>query len=164
MNTQTSYDAVAEEYAARIADELKDKPLDLQLLDRFAANVSGPVCDVGCGSGHVTRYLHDHGADVFGIDLSPGMLARARRLNPDVRFEVSDMQALTLADASVAGITAFYSLIHISRANIVAVLRELKRVLKPNGLLFVAFHIGDETSHLQEWWDCTVEVDFHDIS
>jgi trans-aconitate methyltransferase len=163
MNTQTSYDAVADEYATRIADELKDKPLDRQLLDRFAANMSGPVCDVGCGPGHVTRYLHDRGADVFGIDLSPGMLAQARRLNPDIRFEVGDMQALTLADASVAGITAFYSLIHISRANMVSVLHELKRVLQPNGLLFMAFHIGDETSHLQEWWGHTVEVDFHDF-
>ena len=91
------------------------------------------------------------------------MLAQARRLNPDIRFEVGDMHALHLADASLVGITAFYSLIHISKENMVAVLRELNRVLQPNGLLFMAFHIGDETSHLQEWWGHTVEVDFHNF-
>ena len=69
MNTQTSYDTVASDYAVRIANELKDKPLDRQLLDRFAASVSGPVCDMGCGPGHVTRYLHECGVDVFGVDL-----------------------------------------------------------------------------------------------
>lgn len=161
MNTQTSYDIVADDYAARIADELKDKPLDRQLLDCFAAHVSGPVCDMGCGPGHVARYLHERGVDIFGIDLSSGMLAQARRLNPAIRFELGDMQALTLADASLAGITAFYSLIHISRENVVAVLRELKRVLRPNGLLFIAFHIGDEKRHLDEWWGHTVAVDFY---
>ena len=91
------------------------------------------------------------------------MLAQARRLNPTIRFEVGDMQALALADAGLAGITAFYSLIHISREKMVAVLQELKRVLQPNGLLFMAFHIGDETQHLDEWWGHTVEVDFHDF-
>ena len=163
MNTQTSYDTVASDYAARIADELKDKPLDRQSLDRFAASVNGPVCDMGCGPGHVTCYLHERGVDVFGVDLSPGMLAQARRLNPDIRFEVGDMHALHLADASLAGITAFYSLIHISKENMVAVLRELNRVLQPNGLLFMAFHIGDETIHMQEWWGHMVEVDFHNF-
>ena len=49
MNTQTSYDRVADEYVRRIADELQHKPLDRQLLDRFAADVRdvGLACDMG---------------------------------------------------------------------------------------------------------------------
>ena len=56
---QSSYDLVADEYARRVFDELQQKPLDRQLLDRFAARVrnAGPVCDVGCGPGHVARLL-----------------------------------------------------------------------------------------------------------
>ena len=56
-----SYDRVADEYVRRIFDELQHKPLDRQLLDRFAASVRdvGPACDMGCGPGHVARYLHE---------------------------------------------------------------------------------------------------------
>src|SRR5437588_10221861 len=91
-----SYDLVAEEYVRRIADERRDKPLDRQLLDRFADRVRGAglVCDLGCGPGHVTRYLHDRGADVLGMDLSAGMVEQAHRLHPDLEFRVGDMRAL----------------------------------------------------------------------
>ena len=63
---QSSYDRVADEYVRRIADELRDKPLDRELLDRFAASVGsgGPACDMGCGPGHVARYLRERGATV----------------------------------------------------------------------------------------------------
>ena len=66
---QTSYDQVADEYVRRIFDELQHKPLDRQLLDRFAESVRefGPVCDMGCGPGHVARYLHNHGVQVCGV-------------------------------------------------------------------------------------------------
>ena len=73
---QTSYDQVADQYVRRIFDELQHKPLDRQLLDRFAASVRdvGPACDMGCGPGHVARYLHEHGVQVCGVDLSPAMV------------------------------------------------------------------------------------------
>jgi SAM-dependent methyltransferase len=73
---RVSYDTIAAEYANRIYPELKNKPFDRQLLDRFADDVrmSGPVCDVGCGPAHIARYLFDRGVNVFGLDLSAGML------------------------------------------------------------------------------------------
>jgi len=46
---------------------------------------AGRVADVGCGPGYVTRHLHDLGVDAFGIDLSPEMVALARRDYPDLR-------------------------------------------------------------------------------
>ena len=39
-------------------------------------------------------------------------------------------------------------------------LGELRRVLRPGGLLLLAFHIGDDTKHLDEWWGHQVCVDF----
>ena len=162
--TGNSYDQVADEYVRRIYDELRHKPLDRQLLDRFAAAVrgtgTGTVCDLGCGPGHVTRYLHDRGVPVCGIDLSPGMIALARGLNPDIKFQVGDMTALTSTDGTWAGITAFYSVIHIPPDRLVDTLREMWRVLMPGGHLLLAFHIGDETIHLDEWWGMKVNVDF----
>jgi SAM-dependent methyltransferase len=108
-----SYDVVADEYARMISDELAHKPLDRRLLDRFAAEVAGRgrVCDVGCGPGHVARYLYERGVDVFAIDLSPRMIELAAQLNPEIEFAVADVLALAVPRASWAGAVAFYSLI-----------------------------------------------------
>lgn len=160
---RASYDRVADEYVRRIYDELRHKPLDRQLLDRFAASVKdkGLCCDIGCGPGHVARYLHDQGTQVCGIDLSDAMVSRACDLNPGIAFQQGDMSALDIPDAHFAGITAFYSLIHIPPADMVTVLREMRRVLRPCGPLLAAFHIGDSTVHLDEWWGHEVSADFH---
>ena len=84
------YDAVAVEYAERIFNELDHKPLDRELLARFAERVgSGPCCDLGCGPGHVARYLHGFGANVTGIDLSARMIELARSLNPGIEFRLT---------------------------------------------------------------------------
>jgi len=159
---RNSYDLVADEYVRRIFDELKHKPLDRQLLDRFAASVRdvGTACDMGCGPGHVARYLHQQGVRVCGVDLSPAMVERARRLTPGVEFREGDMMALDAADETWAGIVAFYSIIHIPRADMARTLDELRRVLLPGGTLLLAFHIGDDTVHLDEWWGQDVSVDF----
>jgi SAM-dependent methyltransferase len=159
---RTSYDQVADEYVRRIFDELQHKPFDRQLLDRFATSVceTGPACDIGCGPGHVARYLHEHGVQVCGVDLSPEMVKRAQQLTPGVEFRQGDMMALDAGDAAWAGIAAFYSIIHIPRGDMMQALGELRRVLRPNGLLLLAFHIGDDTIHLDEWWGRSVSVDF----
>lgn len=73
----------------------------------------GPAADVGCGPGHVTAHLHNSGLDAFGIDLSPAMIDGARREHPGPRFEVGSMTDLPLADASVAGLVAFWPLVHM---------------------------------------------------
>jgi SAM-dependent methyltransferase len=159
---QSSYDQVAVEYVRRIFEELQHKPLDRQLLDRFAASVRdvGPACDIGCGPGHVARYLHEQGVQVCGVDLSPAMVEQARRLTPGVEFRQGDMTALDIPDGAWAGIAAFYSIIHIPRDDMARALGELRRVLRPSGILLLAFHIGDGTIHLDEWWGQRVCVDF----
>jgi SAM-dependent methyltransferase len=162
MDTQTSYDRVADEYVRRISDELKDKPLDRHLLNRFAESVRnlGTACDMGCGPGHVARYLHEHGVKVCGVDISTEMVERACRLTPGVEFRQGDIMALDVPDETWAGIVAFYSVIHIPRMDVVYALRELRRVLRPGGLLLLSFHIGDNTIHLDEWWGHEVCIDF----
>lgn len=161
-DVEASYNRVADEYVRRIYDELRHKPLDRELLDRFVASMQGVglACDMGCGPGHVARCLHEHGVQVCGIDLSPEMVKRARRLNLGIEFRQGDMLALDAADGMWAGIVAFYSIIHIPRGDVVRALRELRRVLRPDGLLLLAFHIGDNIIHLDEWWGHKVCVDF----
>lgn len=160
--TRTSYDAVADEYVRHIYDELRHKPLDRELLGRLAKNAGdGLICDMGCGPGHVTRYLHEQGAWVCGIDFSDAMVERARQLNPGIEFRQGDMTALDLPDGSFAGMAAFYSLIHFPQSELAAVLKELRRVLRPGGLFLAGFHAGDDVIHLDDWWGCPVSVDFY---
>ncbi len=160
---QTSYDRVADEYARHIFSELEHKPLDRELLSRFAAAVKGKgeVCDMGCGPGHIARHLRDAGARVFGLDLSLGMLEQARRLNPDIPFRQGNMLALDLPDASLAGIAAFYAIVNLPRESLPQVFREMARVLQPGGLLLLGFHIGDDTLHRHDWWERPIDMDFH---
>ena len=156
------YDRLAEEYARRIFAELEHKPLDRQLLDRFADDVKGrgEVCDMGCGPGHIARHLHDAGATVFGVDLSAGMLEQARRLNPDIAFREGNMLELDLRDETLAGIAAFYAIVNIPEEFLRVVFAELNRVLQPGGALLLAFHMGDGTTHEQELWGHPISMDF----
>lgn len=160
-NIRESYDAVARTYADEIYGELKGKPFDREVLDRFAAKVRqrGRVCDLGCGPAQIARYLKDRGVDAFGLDLSAGMLREARRLNPDLSFVQSSMLALGLASASVDAIAAFYSIIHIPREQVVSALAEMQRVLRPGGCLLLTFHLGSEDSHHEEMLGHAVSLD-----
>jgi SAM-dependent methyltransferase len=157
-----SYDRLAEEYTRRIADELQHKPLDRELLDRFAKQTKGrgDVCDMGCGPGHVARYLRDAGASVFGLDLSPGMLEQAQKLNPDIPFREENMLSLDIPDGTLAGVAAFYAIVNIPRKSLPLVFREIWRVLQSRGLLLLAFHIGYEVLHEDELWGQKISMDF----
>ena len=158
---QSSYDRIALDYAARIYNELSGKPLDRMLLDDFAARVDGhgPVCELGCGPGHVARYLHDRRVDIFGLDLSPGMLEEARKRNPGMEFRQGNMLALDAPDSSWAGAVAFYSIIHIPKEEIPRAFSEIRRALRPGGLFFLAFHLGEEVVHEEELWGHKISLD-----
>jgi ubiquinone/menaquinone biosynthesis C-methylase UbiE len=162
QSIRESYDRLADEYARRIFNELQHKPLDRELLNRFAAEVTGrgQVCDMGCGPGHVARYLRDAGTTVFGLDLSPRMLEQARKLNPDISFREGNMMALDLQDRALAGIAAFYAIVNIPKESLPLVFREMERVLQPGGLLLLAFHTGDEILAQHELWGRPIEMDF----
>ncbi|HTC68364.1 MAG TPA: class I SAM-dependent methyltransferase [Acidothermaceae bacterium] len=150
-DTRSSYDTDAPGYAEKVRGLLTGRPYLRESLGLFAELVhgagGGPVADVGCGPGYVTGYLHDAGVDVFGIDLSPEMIAIARRDYPGLRFEVGTMTDLDLADDSVAGIVAFWSVIHVPDHAIPGVFEQFRRVLRPQGVLLVGFHVGDEKRH-----------------
>lgn len=161
--TRTAYDTVAVEYAHLLDDALDRMPWDRAVLATFAELVLrdrlGPVADVGCGPGRITGHLHHLGLDAFGIDLSPGMLAVARQALPELRFVEGSMAGLDLPDASLGGLVAWYSLIHIPPTDVPAVLTELCRVLAPGGQLLLAFQVGDERRHLQQAYGHDISLD-----
>ncbi|WP_131787882.1 class I SAM-dependent methyltransferase [Protofrankia symbiont of Coriaria ruscifolia] len=160
--TRTAYDTVAVEYAERFSAALEAKPLDRALLAAFAelvqASGTGPVADLGCGPGHVTVHLHSLGLTAFGVDLSPAMVALARRSHPGLRFDEGSTTALDLPDGVLGGIVARYSLIHIPPERLPAVFAEFHRVLAPGGHLLLAFYAGDEPRRLAQAFDHAVSL------
>jgi SAM-dependent methyltransferase len=162
MDVRESYDSAAEAYAEHLATELTHKPLDRHLLNRFAEEVRGKglVADLGCGPGHVTRYLHEQGVSVVGIDLSPEMIRVAERLNAGLDFQVGDMRQLRVSDAVFAGVVAFYSIVHFDPSELGTILLEMRRVLVPGGSALLSFHVGDQVVHVEDLFGAPVSLDF----
>ncbi|MCP3801382.1 class I SAM-dependent methyltransferase [Allokutzneria sp. A3M-2-11 16] len=148
-DTRRSYDTVAASYTDLLRDRLSGLPFLRSALALFAelvrADGGGPVADVGCGPGHVTAHLRALGVDAMGVDLSPAMIRIARAEHPGTRFEVGSMTDLDLADTSLAGLLAWWSLIHIPDEDVPGVFAHFKRVLRPGGRLLLGFHLGDES-------------------
>lgn len=161
--TRASYDVVAAAYARLIPDAHDGRPLDAAIMRAFAELTGGPVGDLGCGTGRITQHLHELGLDTFGIDLSDGMLAQARRLYPHLGFTQGDLTKLDLEDDSLGGAVVWYSTVHMPASAVPW--REFHRVVKPGGYLLHALKLGNQKRHLDHAYGHDVDLDvyWHDI-
>ncbi len=151
---------VASAYVDQLFNELENKPFDRERLETFAAGVQPgtTVVDIGCGPGHVGLFLRQLGVDVLGIDLSPEMIAEARKLAPQARFEVGNVLELAAGDETFAGALAMYSLINLLREDLPVALAEIFRVLIPGSAFLMAVHRGSEEIVAEEIFDKPVHM------
>jgi ubiquinone/menaquinone biosynthesis C-methylase UbiE len=147
---EAGYDAMAERYltwSAQIADDPRPHYLaefDSRLPDH------AKVLELGCGAGiPSTRQLAAR-HDVLGIDVSQQQLDLARTNVPNARFEKADMTALDFPDDEFDGICAFYSILHVPRAEQPALIAKIARWLKPGGLFLAS--LGTGTPDVIENW------------
>ncbi len=96
------------------------------------------VLDVGCGAGTKSKYLHEKGMRVFGIDLADKFVEIARHKVPEAEFAAMDMQEVKKLEKNFDGIFAQASLLHIPKKDVMEVLRKLISKLQPGGYLYVA--------------------------
>lgn len=153
--------AVSDEQLVRPV--LDESPMDRALLGLLAEQVrtagGGPVGDLGCGPGRIADQLDLLGVPAFGIDPSPGMVDVARRTHPRLRFDVGSLTALPLPDGGLAGALAWYSVIHTPPKDRPRVFAELARVLRPGGLLVLAFQAGaDEPVHHRQGYGYEISL------
>ena len=170
--TRASYDTIARDYATEHPDSAAGPTghLERALLGTFAELVrehsDAPVADIGSGPGHVTARLAALGVPVFGVDVSPRMVAMARETHPQVRFHVGSMTALDLPDGTLGGVLALYSTIHVPDEHLPSVFAEFHRVLVPGGHVLLAFQTvpagsGERRVHLDERYGHAISLDYH---
>ncbi|ACZ40754.1 class I SAM-dependent methyltransferase [Sphaerobacter thermophilus] len=106
------------------------------LIDLLAPQPGERILDLGCGTGHLTRAIADHGAHVTSIDRDPAMIAHARANYPDLPFEVGD--AAHLAPEHPFDAVFSNAVLHwISDAEGAAA--SIRRALRPGGRLVAEF-------------------------
>lgn len=143
--TRRTYDAVAETYHERTGD------IDalLPAMDRFVDRLPNDarVLDAGCGPGRDAGWLSERGARVVGVDFAAGQLRLATEEAPDAHLAQGDLRSLPLDSASVDGVWAVASLIHVPDETLDDALAELHRVCQPGGTLFTSMKPGDRVEH-----------------
>ncbi|KFU76750.1 class I SAM-dependent DNA methyltransferase [Amycolatopsis lurida] len=166
--TRTAYDTVAADYAELLRDHLAGSTWDRAVLGAYAELVQaaggGRVAEIGCGPGRITEYLHQLGLDVHGVDLSPEMVAVARKWYPHLDFQVGEMPGLSIEDGTLAGVVAWYSIIHTPRERLPEIFADFHRILAPGGHLLVAFQVGDEVRHIEHAYGHDISCDAYRLS
>jgi ubiquinone/menaquinone biosynthesis C-methylase UbiE len=156
------YDNVAEEYSEAFFGEHEKKPKDQEILHRFAQEIGdrGPVWDFGCGPGQTAEYLKNLGIEISGLDLSERLLEQARTIHPEIHFRRGNILELEFGNDSIAGVVAFYAMVHFTEEQVGIAFREAFRVLQPGGIFLFTYHVGDETIRLDEFLGKKVDIDF----
>ncbi|MEV4510142.1 methyltransferase domain-containing protein [Dactylosporangium sp. NPDC049525] len=139
-----AYTSVADLYIELFGTSQQVHADDLAFIGRHLSIRPGKVLDLGCGPGQITGYLRSLGVDAAGIDLVPEFIAHAKAAHPDGTYHLGSMRHLDVEDGAIAGILAWYSLIHFQPQDLDGVLAEFRRVIAPGGRLVVGFFDGDE--------------------
>jgi len=108
-------------------------------LDHYleALSATPPVLDLGCGRGELLLLLREAGVEATGIEGDGAVAESARRRGIDV-VEGDVLSVLeTLPDASRGAVTAIHLFEHLESETLIAVLAEIRRVLRPGGALVV---------------------------
>jgi ubiquinone/menaquinone biosynthesis C-methylase UbiE len=95
----------------------------------------GPILDLGCGTGRVSKYYSDQGYQVVGLDISKEMLKICRQKSAGISVCLGDGARLPFRDNSFSTVISYGALHHIP--DIEAVFHELHRVLVPGGVLII---------------------------
>ncbi|MFY0311997.1 class I SAM-dependent DNA methyltransferase [Leisingera sp. D0M16] len=139
--TISVYDERAAEYAERFAGGTDaGEESDFQAFTGRLPE-GGAVLDLGCGPGHWAARFRDAGYRVAALDASPEM-AEAARSAYGIEVTVTGFHALD-AEAVFDGVWAYFSLLHVPRAELAIHLSAVHRALAPGGTLCLAMKLGE---------------------
>jgi ubiquinone/menaquinone biosynthesis C-methylase UbiE len=160
---ETGYDRVAERY---LASKDAEDPTIMLALEELAHKLppDAAVLDLGCGAGvPVTRWLAQRFA-ITGVDLSANQLELARKHVPAANFLKADMTDLSFAPETFDAVVAFHSIIHVPRAEHLALLGKIHRWLKPGGIFLATWALAEWEGEESDWegWGAPMRWSHHD--
>ncbi|MFA7209106.1 MAG: methyltransferase domain-containing protein [Parcubacteria group bacterium] len=138
-NTINFYDQNVDEYIKNTTN-LQNK----DWLDKFISYLpkNGSVLDIGCAFGRDTDFFASNKYVTTGIDLSQKMIDKARSSVPDAKFHVMNMLDLNFKNKSFDGVWCSATLLHLNKVDALKALKEMKRVLKASGVLYINLKKG----------------------
>lgn len=142
--TKKTYDEIADDYSKRDFLSIEETSDVKNALDTFISLFpkGSHILDLGCGGGRDSRYLSKHGLKVTGIDFSQEMIRNSKEINPEIEYLQMDFEHLTFPENTFDGVWANASLHHIPKTNVVAVLKDIYKILKENGIFSAKVKYG----------------------
>lgn len=137
--TIDTYNLIAKEYEAETADFWERFPDGF--LSKFASSIEGRVLDLGSGPGRDGLMLKEKGMDVVCLDASSAMVSLRREKGLEALE--GDFLKLPFAEGSFGGVWAYTSLLHITKAEFPAAIKEVHRALAPRGVLGLGLIEGE---------------------
>ena len=118
--------------------------------------MKGKILYLGCNNGTSTAILSQYCEELVGVDINNDALEEARKLIAEqgiknTKFVNSNILKMPFEDNSFDGIYAFQILEHIYPEDMDIVLKEIKRILKPNGRLIAEFPTPETKYYDAEW-------------
>ncbi|WAP50606.1 class I SAM-dependent methyltransferase [Arthrobacter sp. ATA002] len=138
-----AYASRAGEYSEALGSLSAMNRNDVDFIAQWAHEIQGPALDIGCGPGHWTKFLHEHGLQIEGIDMVEQFVDIAAGKFPEIMFRVGMLEAIPVQDSSLGAILAWYSIIHTPPRDFGAVLSEFARCIRPGGSLLLGFFEGE---------------------
>ncbi len=133
---EIGYNLVAQNY-----HDKRNKNDGLSELNEFAKQFKKgeKILDLGCGAGvPVTKFLVEHEFEVTGVDISEAMLKLAKKNVPKAKYVKSNMLDIDFPENSFDGLTAFYSIIHVSREKQAELFKKINKILRLDGIILIS--------------------------
>jgi len=130
-------------------------PFHFKVFEKFVEK-DALILDVGCGYGRTLQQLHQCGyRNLIGIDFSEKMIERGRNQYPHLDLRIKSKKAIEFDDNSLDAVILFAVLTCIiDNEDQLDLLREIKRVLKPNGVIYINdFLLNSDERNLRRYED-----------
>ncbi len=153
---ERGYDRIAHRYLEWARNNLAqmESSARMSYLRKLLARLPerAQVLELGCGAGVPCTQLLAQQAHVTGVDISAAQIALAQQYVPTATLVQVDMLSLTFPAATFDAVVAFYSIIHLPRAEQVVLIERLAKWLRPGGWLLMNLGTSNDPGSIEPDW------------
>lgn len=133
-----------------IKNGTKNRLITKTTLKFIAPDKSKKILDGGCGNGQFVYAFHKLGYDAYGVDYAPKTVAKVKELFPELQVLIGDVKRMGFADNSLDGYWSIGVIEHFFDGY-GEILKEMERVIKPGGFLFLTFPYMSFLRRFKAW-------------